>query len=62
MEQRLRGCVQDFQAGSGSTPTDFFEMLMKFDGSPYYIEITEKCHIVLYTYSEICLEIPYTAS
>ncbi len=27
-----------------------------------YIEITEKCHIVLYTYSEICLEIPYTAS
>ena len=29
----LRGCVRDFQAGGGSTPTDFFEMLMKFDGS-----------------------------
>ncbi len=25
----LRGCVRDFQAGSGSTPTDFFKMLMK---------------------------------
>ena len=25
----LRGCVRDFQAGSGSTQTDFFEMLMK---------------------------------
>ncbi len=34
MTKILRGCVSDFQAGSESSPTHFFKILMRFDGSP----------------------------